>query len=50
MTKQVDYKSIKKQNSEEIYLIYFPRMLRFAQGYVLNKEDAENIIQDVFEF
>ena len=47
-TKQVDYTSIDDRNFEEIYLKYFPRLLRFAQEYVLNKEDAENIIQDVF--
>ena len=47
-TKQMDYTSIDDRNFEEIYLKYFPRLLRFAQEYVLNKEDAENIIQDVF--
>ena len=47
-TKQAYYTSINKYNFEEIYLKYFPRLLRFAQEYVLNKEDAENIIQDVF--
>jgi len=47
-TEQVGYTSIDDRNFEEIYLNYFPRLLRFAQEYVLNKEDAENIIQDVF--
>ena len=47
-TEQVGYTSIDDRNFEEIYLKYFPRLLRFAQEYVLNKEDAENIIQDVF--
>jgi len=28
--------------------MYFPRLLRFAQEYVINREDAENITQDVF--
>ena len=48
MPKHVGYTSINDRNFEEIYLNYFPRLLRFAQEYVLNKEDAENIIQDVF--
>jgi len=48
MSKQVSYTSINDRNFEEIYLNYFPRLLRFAKEYVLNKEDAENIIQDVF--
>ena len=45
---QVDYTSIDDRNFEEIYLRYFPRLLRFAREYVLTEEDAENIIQDVF--
>ena len=47
-TRQIDYTSIDDRNFEEIYLKYFPRLLRFAQEYVPTKEDAENIIQDVF--
>ena len=50
MTKQVDYTSINKHNFEKIYRKYFPRKLCFVQRYVLNKEDIENIIHDVFEF
>jgi len=46
--KQAGQTSIKDRNFEEIYLDYFPRLLRFAQEYVANREDAENIIQDVF--
>ena len=45
---RIDYTSIDDDNFDEIYLKYFPRLLRFAQEYVLNKEDAENITQDVF--
>ena len=41
------YTSFDDRNFEEIYLTYFPRLLCFAQEYV-PKEDAENIIQDVF--
>ena len=42
------YTTIDDRNFEEIYLKYFPRLLRFAREYVLFEEDAENIIQDVF--
>lgn len=34
---------------ENIYISNFERMKRFAFHYVLNEEDAENIVQDVFE-
>lgn len=43
-----EYNSIDGRNFEEIYLNYFPRLLRFAHEYVQTKEDAENIVQDVF--
>ena len=33
---------------ENIYLSYFPKMKRFAQEYVISKQDAENIVQDMF--
>ncbi len=46
--KQSDYAFIDHRNFEEIYLNYFPRLLRFAREYVISEEDAENIIQDVF--
>jgi RNA polymerase sigma-70 factor (ECF subfamily) len=45
---EINYTSIDKNNFEEIYLYYFPRLLRFAREYVISQEDAENIIQDVF--
>lgn len=32
----------------EIYAVYFPRMLRFARTYLINKEEAENVVQDIF--
>lgn len=35
-------------NFEGIYLTYFSRMKSFARAYVLNEEEAENIVQDVF--
>lgn len=37
-----------KTSFTEIYAIYFPRMLRFARTYIIDKEDAENIVQDIF--
>lgn len=33
---------------EEIYLSFYPRLKRFAQEYVVNEADAENIVQDIF--
>jgi RNA polymerase sigma-70 factor (ECF subfamily) len=33
---------------ERIYTMYFARLVRFADEYVRSKEDAENIVQDVF--
>ena len=41
------YTSFDDCNFEETYLSYFPLLLCFAQEYV-PKEDAENVIQDVF--
>lgn len=32
----------------EVYAVYFPRMLRFARTYIIDKEDAENVVQDIF--
>lgn len=37
-----------KNNFEQFYLFYFPKLVRFATEYVLSAEDAENIVQDVF--
>jgi RNA polymerase sigma-70 factor (ECF subfamily) len=45
---QEKYTFIDKNNFEEIYLYYFPRLLRFSREYLIEQEDAENIIQDVF--
>lgn len=33
---------------EEIYISFYPRLKRFAQEYVVNEADAENIVQDIF--
>ena len=32
----------------ELYLIYYPKLVRFAKEFVIQEEDAENITQDVF--
>ena len=32
----------------ELYLIYYPKLVRFAKEFVMSEEDAENITQDVF--
>lgn len=35
-------------NFDQLYLLYYPRLVRFSKEYVLSEEDAENIVQDVF--
>ncbi len=35
-------------NFKHIYLSYYPGLVRFATEYVLEQEEAENIVQDVF--
>ena len=32
----------------ELYLIYYPKLVRFAKEFVMSEEDAENITQDVY--
>lgn len=32
----------------EIYAIYFPKMLRFACTYIMDRESAENVVQNIF--
>ena len=32
----------------EMYLTYYPKLVRFAKEFVILEEDAENITQDVF--
>lgn len=50
MTKQneVLYTDSLQRNFDNIYILYYSRMHRFARAYVLSNEDAENIVQDVF--
>jgi RNA polymerase sigma-70 factor (ECF subfamily) len=33
---------------ERIYLSFCPKLIRFANEYILSLEDAENIVQDLF--
>ena len=33
---------------DQIYVLYFSRMRRFAEEYIPSKEDAENVVQDIF--
>lgn len=33
---------------EQLYVTYFSKMRRFAKEFVISKEDAENIVHDVF--
>ena len=35
-------------NFSDLYLIYYPKLDRFAKEFVMLEEDAENITQDVF--
>ncbi len=45
-TKEIN--RMERLDFSEIYAVYFPRMLRFACTYVIDKEEAENVVQDVF--
>lgn len=40
--------NMKETDFDRIYVIYFPKLVRFAQTYLLHREDAENIVQDIF--
>ena len=42
-TKEIN--RMERLDFSEIYAVYFPRMLRFACTYVIDKEEAENIVQ-----
>lgn len=37
-----------QKNFSQIYSLYFTKMIRFSQAYVIAEEDAENIVQDTF--
>lgn len=41
--------SLETQKSfSQIYSLYFVKLTRFSQAYVISEEDAENIVQDIF--
>lgn len=37
-----------KLDFDEMYTIYFPKLVRFSQTYLFLQEDAENVVQDIF--
>lgn len=48
MTATIEKDQQKKVSFTEIYALYFPKMLRFACTYIIDKGDAENVVQDIF--
>ncbi|MDD2437635.1 MAG: RNA polymerase sigma-70 factor [Massilibacteroides sp.] len=40
--------NIEKRDFEKIYMVYFPKLVRFSQAYVLSEYEAENIVQNTF--
>lgn len=38
----------RKNEYSKVYAIYFPKLVRFSEAYILSRQDAENIVQDVF--
>lgn len=45
-----NFSETEKNTFSKIYLIYFPKLVRFAREYVISTEDAENIVQDIFMY
>lgn len=45
---KIVYTDSLQDNFDQIYLLYYARMFRFAKEYVVSDEEAENIVQDVF--
>ena len=45
-----NFSGTEKHAFSKIYLIYFPKLVRFAREYVVSIEDAENIVQDIFMY
>lgn len=42
-------KELRQQRSfDDIYLIYYSKLIRFSKEYVMSEYDAENIVQDCF--
>lgn len=38
----------KDSGFSRIYIVYFPKMVRFAREYVISEEEAQNVVQDMF--
>ena len=45
-----NFSGTEKNTFSKIYLVYFPKLVRFAREYVISTEDAENIVQDIFMY
>lgn len=45
-----NFSGTERNTFSKIYLIYFPKLVRFAREYVISIEDAENIVQDIFMY
>ncbi len=42
------HREINHKVFSEIYITYFPKLVRFTREYVIDKQDAENVVQDMF--
>ena len=38
----------KKPAFEKIFRLYYPRLIKYAHTFVLNRQEAEDLVQDVF--
>ncbi|MDR1203483.1 MAG: RNA polymerase sigma-70 factor [Tannerellaceae bacterium] len=38
----------RKEKYAKVYAIYFPKLVRFSEAYILSRDEAENLVQDVF--
>lgn len=45
-----NFSGTEKSSFSKIYMVYFPKLVRFAREYVISTEDAENIVQDIFMY
>jgi len=44
----IDRRDAPKDEYEKVYAMYFPKLVRFCQAYLLSPEEAENLVQDIF--
>jgi RNA polymerase sigma-70 factor (ECF subfamily) len=40
--------TLDKDDYSKVYALYFPKLVRFSQTFVMSRQDAENIVQDIF--